>query len=127
MATQDNTSNASKTGYLVEHVSSAFTFAGESAGEVAQMYTVKKGEKIVDGHIYIAALGSSVTTIVGDGTDPNGFVTATTANTAGVYRMNGAYGAGKEYTADDTIDVTTAGGAATGAVTLSLVIQRTFD
>jgi hypothetical protein len=41
--------------------------------------------------------------------------------------MNGAYGAGKEYTASDTIDVTTAGGAATGLVTLNLTIQRTFD
>jgi len=127
MATQDKTANASKTGYVVEHVSSAFTFAGESAGEVIQMYTVQKGEKIIDASIYIAALGSSVTTIVGDGDDPNGFVTATTANTAGLYRMAGAYGAGKEYSASDTIDVTTAGGAATGLVTLNLTIQRTFD
>jgi hypothetical protein len=76
MATQNNTTAASKTGYTVEHVSSAFTFAGESAGEVIQMYTVQKGEKILDASIFIAALGSSVTTIVGDGTDDNGFVTA---------------------------------------------------
>ena len=124
MATQNNTTNAVKDGYLVENVSSTFTFSGESAGEVIQMYTVQKGEKVLDATIYTAALGSGVQLELGD--DPNGYVTATTANTAGVFRMNGALGAGKEYTADDTVDITTSGGSATGAVTLNLAIKRTF-
>jgi len=34
---------------------------------------------------------------------------------------------GKEYSAEDTVDITTSGGAATGAVTVSLLIKRTFD
>ena len=126
MATQNNTTNAVKDGYLVENVSSTFTFSGESAGEVIQMYTVQKGEKVLDATIYTAALGSGVQLELGDGDDPNGYVTATTANTAGVFRMNGALGAGKEYTADDTVDITTSGGSATGAVTLNLAIKRTF-
>ena len=127
MATQDNTANAAKDGYLLENVSSAFTFAGESAGEVIQMYTVKKGEKVVDASVYTAALGSGVQLTLGDGDDADGFVPATTANTAGLFRMSGAYGAGKEYSADDTVDLTTSGGAATGAVTVNLTIKRTFD
>ncbi|MDC1214263.1 hypothetical protein N8000_07330 [Rhodospirillales bacterium] len=127
MATQNNTTNAVKDGYTVENVSSTFTFSGESAGEVIQMYTAKKGEKVLDASVYTAALGSGVQLEIGDGDDPNGYVTATTANTAGLFRMNGALGAGKEYSADDTVDITTSGGAATGAVTLNLSIKRTFD
>jgi len=127
MATQNNTTNAVKDGYLIENVTSSFTFAGEGAGEVVQMYTVKNGEKVVDAHIYTAALGAGVQLVLGDGADADGYVTVTTANTAGVYRMGGAYGAGKEYSAEDTVDITTSGGAATGAVTVSLLIKRTFD
>lgn len=126
MATQNNTENAVKDGYFVEEVSSTFTFSGEGAGEVVEMYTIKKGEKVVDARIYTATLGSSVQLVLGDSDDADGFVTATTANTAGVYRMNGAFGAGKEYTANNTVDVTTSGGAATGAVTVVLLIKRTF-
>ena len=127
MATQNNTTNAVKDGYVVENVCSTFTLSGEGAGEVAQMYTVKKGEKVLDASIYTAALGSGAQLELGDGTDPNGLVTATTANTAGLFRMNGVFGAGKEYTADDTVDITTSGGAATGEVTINLAIKRTFD
>ncbi len=127
MATQDNTANAAKDGYLLENVSSAFTFAGEGAGEVIQMYTVQKGEKVVDASIYTAALGSGVQLTLGDGDDADGFVPATTANTAGLFRMSGAYGAGKEYSENHTFYLTTSGGTESGAVTVNLTIKRTFD
>ena len=127
MATQDNTSNASNTAGLgIEVFTSSFTFAGETAGEVVQMFTVEPGMKVVDVRLYQAALGASATLIVGDGTDPNGYITSTTANTAAVDRLNGAYGAGKTYSAQDTIDITTETAAVTGQVDLTVFVQRTY-
>ncbi len=125
MATQDLTANVDGIGYKTETLTNTVTFAGESAGEVVQLFDVGNGVKVVDAYVATAALGASVTLILGDGTDPDGFVTATTANTAGVYRLNGAYRA-KVYSANDTIDLTTAGGAATGAVTVVLTVVRTY-
>lgn len=124
MATQDQTANT-ESGYKAEVLVKTFTFAGESAGEVIQLFDVDKGVRVVDAYIATAALGASVTLQLGDGTDTDGFVTATTANTAGVFRLNGAYRA-KEYSAADTIDLVTAGGAATGAVTVVVTIVRTY-
>ena len=56
----------------------------------------------------ITACNATVTLIVGDGTDPNGYITSTDATSVAVTAQNGAYTTGtpKLYTSADTIDVT---------------------
>jgi len=100
------------------------TFAGEAAGEVVQAFKVASGTTVVDAYIMTVALGAGATLILGDGDDDNRYVTATTANTAGVYRLNNTAAGPYTYTADDTIDVTTAGGAATGAIVVVAFFTR---
>ena len=125
MATQNKTSTSVKDHYSLETFTQTFTFAGEAAGEVIQMIDVRAGDVVVDAYVLQAALGAGATLSVGNGTDPDGYITATTANTAGLFRMNGVL-VNSKYTVADTIDIVTAGGASTGAVTLVVTVKRTY-
>jgi len=121
MATQDNTANKTGGNYYVFAASNSFTFSGEGAGEVVQMVSAKKGWEILEVVVSSTALGAGVTVQVGDGNDPNRFVTSTVATSAVTARTNANTGMGYVYTADDTIDVTTGVGAATGTVDLTVI------
>ncbi|MEG3619613.1 hypothetical protein V5T82_14190 [Magnetovibrio sp. PR-2] len=125
MATVNNTEGA-EIGYNVEFISQTYDFSATAAGDVIQMLNVQNGTRVLEVSITQAALGGTGTLIVGDGTDPNGYITSTNANTAETVKQNGAYAVGKEYTADDTIDVTVETAAVTGSITVMATIVRTY-
>lgn len=105
-----------------------YEFAAEAAGSVIQMVKVAAGVTVLDGYIIYDDLGT-LTVDVGDGDDVDRYIDgADVGAAAGLSRFN--LGAGglvfpKKYTADDTIDVLTITGAATG--TLTLVVFMTAE
>lgn len=80
-----------------------------SSGYVCQALKVPKGMVIVDqGTKVIRAEGSVASCDIGDSADPNGYDDAVDLNASAYLRtVNGtdAYAKGREYTADDTIDL----------------------
>lgn len=130
MATQDKRANVRGKGLYTEVITNTFTFAGESAGEVIKLVNIQKGTIIHQITLRQAALGSGVQLVVGDSATSNGYITVTTANTAGTFTSlatPGAYTIGKQYTVDDYIAVTTSGGAATGAITIEVLYTRAYS
>jgi hypothetical protein len=102
-----------------------YTFAGEAAASVVQMVKVPNGATVLDLILMHAALGSSVTLSVGDAGSAARYISAVDANSSpGVKRPTAPVDT-YTYTADDTIDLTTGGAAATGKVVL--VVLATMD
>lgn len=84
-------------------------------GEVIQAVNVAPGVTVVDAYLVFDALGASTTLAVGDGDDTDRYIVATASSSAGSVRMTKFP---HTYSADDTIDIVLAGGAATGTITL---------
>jgi hypothetical protein len=108
-----------------------FTFAGESAGEVIRVCKLRKGDEVRKGVIVGAALGTSVTLILGDddggGADPDRYVEATAHASAAATVFPAAAVITKvpyTVTADCWLTLTTAGGAANGKVMVIADILR---
>lgn len=105
-----------------------YTFASSAIGTIVELGEyLPKGARVIDVELMSAALGSSVTLIVGDYEDDNRYITATECNTANLRtRLNAI--AGLNYEVDETtatatgtdrqIIVTTAGAIATGQIKL---------
>lgn len=99
-------------------VVSTYEASSTASGDVIQMCKVQSGVTVIDAFLVFDDLSAGTTTLaVGDGDSSARFIAATdAASAAGSARMTKfPY----TYTADDTIDVTIAGGtAATGTITL---------
>lgn len=104
---------------------SAVTYASTATGEVTPGVKVASGTTVVDAYIVLpASLGAGTQVEVGDGGDTDRYILASTAATAGVFRLNN-YAAGPyTYTADDTIDFKMTGGTATGLCIMVVFFTR---
>ena len=84
--------------------------AALAASDVLEIMTVAAGTIVSEVTLSIVKAESKETTAtiaVGDGSDADGYVTATATSTAGTYGTAGAYGLGsKLYSATDTLDLT---------------------
>lgn len=90
-----------------------------ASGVVIQMCKVAAGATLLDLHVVFDDLGTSVTIDVGDGDDPNRYISALdVATAAGVGRLSAGTAFPHTYAAEDTIDITIGGAAATGTITL---------
>ena len=67
------------------------------------------------------ALGASSTLAVGDATDPDRYITATSSSSAGVVRINAISGLNFLNTAATDILITTAGGTITGTIAMTVI------
>lgn len=91
-----------------------------AAGDVLEVMTVDAGT-IVSGValeiVTAEGTNTTATVAVGDGTDADGFVTATATSTADVFGTAGAYTlGGKLYSEKDTLDLTVATAVPTNLV-----------
>lgn len=93
-----------------------FTFAGEAAGEVIRVGRLPKGAKFLFAIVTSAALGSGVTLQLGDSGDDDRYMVATAHASAATTISAPTSGIGYETTAETIVNLTTAGGAATGLV-----------
>lgn len=99
--------------------------AGVAQNDVIEMIPVFEGETVLDVILVNDALGASVTASVGDGDDPDLYLTATSITSAGVTKGQPTSAANfpKTYAADDTIDVLLEGGnPGTGDITLIVLV-----
>ncbi len=109
----------------VRAITDDFTFAGEAAGEVIKIGgDLPAGAIILGIDITNAALGAAVTLDLGDSNDPNRYVSAYDAN--GNTNIQTCLIGGLHYSigtnsGDSTILLTTAGGAATGQVKVTIL------
>lgn len=105
-----------------------YEFAGEAAGSIIQLVKVAPNVTVLDGYIIYDDLGT-LTVDVGDGDDADRYIDgADVGAAAGLSRF--ALGAGglvfpRKYTAEDTVDLLTITGAATG--TLTAVVFMTAE
>lgn len=102
----------------VEYVEREFQPAAVGTGETKALFTIKAGYRVVwaSGRAQIAAAASTDTTFtLGDGTDPDGLITAVDLEATAAGTLVDGEGAflsnsgGKLYTVDDTVDVVYAG------------------
>lgn len=98
---------------------------GEAIASVIQMVKVQAGDTVFDGYLVNDALGGSTTLDVGDGDSTTRWISAASTSSAAFTRFGEAVGFPRTYTADDTIDIVTAGGTVTGTITL--VVYKTRD
>lgn len=108
--------------------------AALALNDVIQMVTVPAGATILNVILATTDLDTNgtptIALTVGDGSDADRFITASTVGQAGgVANLNASTGAGYKYSATDTVDVTVATGPATGATsgTVSLTVLYTMD
>lgn len=105
--------------------------AAFSAGDVVQMVNVPAGARVVDLKYQTNVLSDSVSAAftIGDGLDPNRYVSAAGLSTIGGNLDNRLTAFGYEYTADDTVDVTidAAGGDATSAPLIRVYVTMVVD
>ena len=90
-----------------------------SAGSTIKMGTLPKDARVVDMYLHHDAMGSSVTLAVGDAGDPDRYITAAAASSAGSSRLVRIDGLGFVQAAETDIVVLTAGAAATGTIKLA--------
>lgn len=101
-----------------------------SAGDVVQMVRVPANARVVGIQLQtnLIATTSAAVLTVGDGIDPNRYISAT-GTTIGSGFSNQSSALGYEYSADDTVDVTvsTVGADATSAPVLNLYVSMVVD
>ena len=111
-----------------------------AATDVIQAITVKAGEMVIGCSAkIITACSAAMTATIGDGDDPDGYVTSVSLNgtagtvtsTTGALLQGGttpfAITQGKVYSADDTIDLVLGGTAANNGVVEVRVLCRTWN
>ena len=99
-------------------VVSTYQASALQIGDVVEMMKVQSGVTVVGGALIFEALGASTTLSVGDGGGVADLLAATSTSSAGTAQILSGGKFPKKYTADDTIDIKLAGGAATGKITL---------
>jgi len=91
-----------------------YTFTGEgelAIADVCQMVPIPKGAQIIDVILQWNACNTNCDATVGDGSDADGWILKQDVDAAGRAHAGSsaaAYFIGKEYTANDTIDITIA-------------------
>jgi hypothetical protein len=105
---------------------STYEMSTTAQNDVIQMVKVAAGTTVVDGYIVYDALGASTTVDVGDGDDDDRWISAQATSSAGHTRFGEAGGTAfpRNYTSDDTIDITLEGGAGTGTITMVVFMTR---
>ena len=111
-----------------------------AATDVIKAVTVKAGEMVIGCSAkIITACSAAMTATIGDGDDPDGYVTSVSLNgtagtvtsTTGALLQSGttpfAITQGKVYSADDTIDLVLGGTAANNGVVEVRVLCRTWN
>ena len=111
-----------------------------AATDVIQAVTVKAGEMVIGCSAkIITACSAAMTATIGDGYDPDGYVTSVSLNgtagtvtsTTGALLQSGttpfAITQGKVYSADDTIDLVLGGTAANNGVVEVRVLCRNWN
>ena len=111
-----------------------------AATDVIKAITVKAGEMVIGCSAkIITACSAAMTATIGDGDDPDGYVTSVSLNgtagtvtsTTGALLQSGttpfAITQGKVYSADDTIDLVLGGTAANNGVVEVRVLCRTWN
>ena len=111
-----------------------------AAADVIKAVTVKAGEMVIGCSAkIITACSAAMTATIGDGDDPDGYVTSVSLNgtagtvtsTTGALLQSGttpyAITQGKVYSADDTIDLVLGGTAANNGVVEVRVLCRTWN
>ena len=114
MATITGTAAAStsppREGLGVVSIVKQVSLTSVTANDVVQVCRVPKGAKMLDVKLSGAADGGAITgtVTVGDGNDPDRYITTVSASAAvPVLKMTSAAGGmGYEYSADDTLDIT---------------------
>ena len=95
----------------------SFEASSTASGDTITFSRMPKGATIWQVRVVADALGSSVTIKVGDASDDDRFITATTMNTANlVTETNAIDGVGYNYTAQTDLIATVGGAAATGTI-----------
>ena len=95
----------------------SFEASATASGDTITFSRMPKGATIYQVRVMADALGSSVTIKVGDASDDDRFITATTMNTANlVTETNAIAGAAYNYTAETDLIATVGGAAATGTI-----------
>jgi len=102
-------------------IADSYEAAALAADSTIDIAVLPSNAKVTGVHIAFDALGSGVTLAVGDAGDADRYILATSASSAGetdAIRVDGLqYVIGTDTTNDDTrIQITTAGGAATGTI-----------
>lgn len=111
-----------------------------AAADVIKAITVKAGEMVIGCSAkIITACSAAMTATIGDGDDPDGYVTSVSLNgtagtvtsTTGALLQSGAspyaITQGKVYSAEDTIDLVLGGTAANNGVVEVRVLCRTWN
>lgn len=94
-----------------------FEASSTASGDTITFARMPKGATIWEVKVMADALGSSVTLKVGDASDDDRFITATTMNTANlVTNTNAIAGVGYNYTSQTDLIATVGGAAATGTI-----------
>jgi len=95
----------------------SFEASSTASADTITFARMPKGATIWQVRVVADALGSSVTIKVGDASDDDRFITATTMNTASlVTETNAIAGVGYNYTAQTDLIATVGGAAATGTI-----------
>lgn len=119
-------------GGRVRVMQDSFTFAGEAAGEIIELFQdLKAGATILDVVIHNADLGTGTLLDIGDSNDPDRYIDgydadANLTNRGGATAVTGQFQvAGNQYviganSGDTQVLITTSVAAATGLVTVTL-------
>jgi len=95
----------------------SFEASSTASADTITFARMPKGATIYQVRVVADALGSSVTIKVGDASDDDRFITATTMNTANlVTETNAIAGVGYNYTAQTDLIATVGDAAATGTI-----------
>ena len=95
----------------------SFEASATASADTITFARMPKGATIWEVKVMADALGASVTLKVGDASDDDRFITATTMNTANlVTNTNAIAGVGYNYTAQTDLIATVGGAAATGTI-----------
>ena len=124
-------------GNLIGVTSTYSLSAALTSGQVIQMVPVPKGARVYGNPTNVVLSSTdldtgatpTITLSVGDGDDPDRWITASTiGQTSGIVAGTLTTAAfNKQYTADDTIDVLVAAAPATGATTGTLTLQVVYE
>lgn len=124
MATIDNTLDFHNQSRVV--LTQTYAAAALPASDVVKMIEVKKGFRVTKVTVTFDDLGTGTTIDVGDSADPDRYVDgADTASEAGSASWAPADSRGYLYTADDVIQITNLGAAATGDIRVD--VEGQFD
>lgn len=101
-------------------VVATYIATGQAAGSVIQMVKVPLGATVLDVTLFNVALGAGTTVSVGAVGVPAYWISAQSTAAAAITRTNVVTAFPRKPTTEETIDLTTAGGAITGQVTISV-------